>query len=69
MGYDCGYSFPFESELNGFPFCLKSKENCHHNHIPFNLEGNGILVHEKSQRIFLTFAKRINSFEHFLTTV
>ena len=29
-------------EPNGFPFGLENlKENCHHDHIPFNVKGNG----------------------------
>ena len=54
MGYDRGDSFPFDFEPNGIPFGSKStllssliqnrKENCHHDHIPFNLKGNEILV-------------------------
>ena len=30
---------PFPFKLNG----IWSRENCHHNHIPFNLKGNGFL--------------------------
>ena len=37
MGYDRGDSFPFDFEPN-------RKKNCHHNHIPFNLEGNRNLL-------------------------
>ena len=43
MGYDRGDSFPFDFEPNGsFHFVQNLKENCHHDHIPFNLKGNGI---------------------------
>ena len=45
MGYDCGDSFYFDFEQNGFPFGSENrKENYHHDHIPFNLKGNGMLV-------------------------
>ena len=41
MGYDPGDSFPFDYEPNGIPFdSANRKENCHHDHIPFNLKGN-----------------------------
>ena len=44
-GYDRGYSFPLNF-LNQMEFHLvqNRKENCHHDHIPFNLKGIGILV-------------------------
>ena len=39
------FSFPFDFELDGIPFGSENrKENCHHDHIAFNLEGNGNLV-------------------------
>ena len=45
IGNDHGDSFPFDFELNGNPFGSENrKENCHHDHIPFNLKGNGIIV-------------------------
>ena len=45
MGYDRGDSLPFDFESNGFSFGSENrKDNCHHDHIPFNLNGNGILV-------------------------
>ena len=45
MGYDRGDSFPFDFEPNGIPFGSENrKENCHHDHIPFNKEGNGNIV-------------------------
>ena len=45
MGYDRGDSFPFVFEPNGVPFGSENrKENCHHDHIPFNEKGNRILV-------------------------
>ena len=46
MGYDRSDSFPFDFEPNRFPFGSNKnrKENCHHDHISFNLKGNGILV-------------------------
>ena len=45
MGYDRGDSFPFDF-LNQMDFHLvqNQKENCHHDHIPFNSKGNGIRV-------------------------
>ena len=45
MGYERGDSFPFDSEPNGNPFGSENrKENCSHDHIPFNLKGNGNIV-------------------------
>ena len=45
MEYDRGDSFSIDFEPNGLPFCSENwKENCHHNHIPFNSKGNGILL-------------------------
>ena len=45
MGYDRGDSFPSDFKPNGIPFGSKNqKEDCHHDHIPFNLKGNGIRV-------------------------
>ena len=44
MGYDRGDRFPFDFEPNGNPFGSPSKGKCHHDHIPLNLKGNGILV-------------------------
>ena len=59
MGYDRGDSIPFDFEPNGIPFGSKSKgkgnqmefhlvqnrkENCHHDHIPFNVKGIGNIV-------------------------
>ena len=44
MGYDRGDSFPFDFESNGISFGSKSKENYHHDHIPFNLKGIGYIV-------------------------
>ena len=55
MGYDRGDSFPFDFEQNGIPFGSKSKENCHDDHITFNLKGNGnifFLVYTDVQFIF-----------------
>ena len=40
MEYDHSESFSLDFEPNGFPFGTKSKENCHHDHIPFKLGGN-----------------------------
>ena len=44
MGYDRGDNFPFDSEPNGIHLVQNRKENCLHDHIPFNLKGNGMLV-------------------------
>ena len=45
MGYGCGDSFPIDFEPNEIPFGSENrKENCHHDHIPFSMKGNGILV-------------------------
>ena len=45
MGYDRGDSFPFDFEPNEIPFGSKSLVNCHHDHIPFNVKGNGNIVY------------------------
>ena len=45
MGSDRGDSFPFDFERNGIPFGSENrKENCHHDHISFNVKGNGNIV-------------------------
>ena len=45
MGYDYDDSFPFDFESKGIPFGSENrKENCQHDHIPFNLKGNGNVV-------------------------
>ena len=45
MGYDRGDSFPFDFKPNGLPFGSNNrKENCHHDHIPFDVKGNGNIV-------------------------
>ena len=45
MGYDRGDRFPLNSEHNGIPFGSENwKENCYHDHIPFNMIGNGNIV-------------------------
>ena len=44
MRYDQGDSFPFDFEPNGISLSSKSKENCQHDHIPFNVKGNGNIV-------------------------
>ena len=45
MGYDRGDRFPFDSEPNGIPFGSKNRRaNCHYDHIPFNVKGNGNIV-------------------------
>ena len=41
MEQDCGDSSLFNFEKNWIPFgSTERKENCHHDHIPFNLKGN-----------------------------
>ena len=41
MGYDRGDSFPFDFEPNmDFYLVQNRKENCHHDHIPFNVKGD-----------------------------
>ena len=42
MEYDRGYSFSFGSEPKemGFHLVQNREENCHQDHIPFNLKGN-----------------------------
>ena len=42
MGNDRGDNFPFDFETNGVPF--EPNENFPHDHIPFNLKGNGNIV-------------------------
>ena len=44
MGYDRGDSFPIDFKPNSVKFGSKSKGKCHHDHIPFNLRGNGNMV-------------------------
>ena len=45
MGYDRGDCFPFDFEPNGIPFGSENlKENCHHDHIPFNMKRNENIV-------------------------
>ena len=45
MIIDRGDSFHFDFEPNGNLFGAENrKENCHHDHIPFNLKGNRIRV-------------------------
>ena len=41
MGYDRGDSFPFIFESNRIPFGSENqKENCRHDHSPFNVKEN-----------------------------
>ena len=54
MEYDCGDSFILDSELNGIPFGSNWKENCHHDHIPFNVKGNRNIVFS----VYITYAKK-----------
>ena len=58
-GYDRDDSFPFDFEPNGIPFGSENRnENCHHDHIPFNVKENGNIVFsvyekkKKSSEIF-----------------
>ena len=45
MGYDRDDSFPFDFEPNGIPFGSENrKENCHQDHISFNLKVIGSIV-------------------------
>ena len=44
MEYDRDDSFPFDFEPDEIPFGSNRKENCHHDHIPFNVTGNGNIV-------------------------
>ena len=62
MEYDRSDSFPFEYEPNYILFGSKRKKNCPHDHIPFNLEGNGNLF--LSVRVSEANAVPINSHIH-----
>ena len=45
MEYDRGDSFIFKFIPNGIPFGSENrKENCHYDHIPFNVKRNGNIV-------------------------
>ena len=45
MGYDLCDSFPFDFEPNGSPFGSENqKENCHHDHLSFTVNGNENIV-------------------------
>ena len=48
MGYERGDSFPFDFEpkieTKKFHLVQNRKEDYHHNHIPFDLKGNGNIV-------------------------
>ena len=45
MRYDRGDSVPFDYKPNGIPIGSENvKENCHHEHIPFNVKGIGSIV-------------------------
>ena len=53
MGYDRRNSFLIDFEPNGIPFGSENREeNCHHDHIPFNVKGNGYIVFSKASRMF-----------------
>ena len=52
--------FLFNSEPNGIPFGSKNpKENCHHDHIPFKLKGNGIIVFSPIHVIIILYYKYV----------
>ena len=53
MGYGCGDSFSFDFEPN-------LKENCHHKHIPFDLEGNGNIVLSVRENVLEPHTSRDN---------
>ena len=65
MGYGRGDSFPFYFEPNRFQFVSKSKGNCYHDHIPFNLKGNGTIVFSVWINHFCLAVSRCS---HFLKT-
>ena len=44
MGYDRGGNFLFFNEPNEIHLVQNRKENCHHDHIPFDVKGNGNIV-------------------------
>ena len=44
MGYDRGDSFSFDFEPNGVYLVQNRKENSQHDHIPFDVKGNGNIV-------------------------
>ena len=44
MGYDRSDSFPLGYEPNEIHLVQNRKENCHHDHIPFNMKENGNIV-------------------------
>ena len=44
MGYDRGDTFLSISNQMEFHLVQNRMENCHHDHIPFNLKGNGNIV-------------------------
>ena len=59
MGYDRGDSFPFDFEPNGIPFGSENrKENCNHDHIPFNLKGKGNIVFSEQTRSGVVLLQR-----------
>ena len=49
MEYDRGDSFRFDFEPNRITFGSENrKENCHHDHIPLNVKGNGNIVFSRN---------------------
>ena len=61
MGYDRGDRIPFDFEPNGIPFDSKSKENCHHDHIPFKYSFLCITVN-------LQTAEQVTNWTFFITS-
>ena len=58
MGYDRGDSFPFDFDPNGNPYVSKSKENCHHVHIPFYLKVNRNLVSSVREKYMFVITQK-----------
>ena len=56
MGYDRGDSFLFDFEPNGIPFGSENQtEKYHHDHIPFNVKGNGNIIFSVFQPNYTQF--------------
>ena len=51
MGYDSGDSFPFDLNQMEIHLVQDRKENCHHDHIPFNVKENGNIVPCPNHRV------------------
>ena len=50
MGYDRGTVFLSISNQMEFHLVQNRKKNCHHDHIPLNLKGNGIRVFQAGRQ-------------------